>query len=83
MLNARRRHLPKNPTTVQDIDLVGFQPQLLLPSGESFVLDDTGNEDPNRMLILGSNDGLRRLAGSAQWHIDGTFRIVPSLFYQV
>jgi hypothetical protein len=47
-----------------------------------FVLYDSG-AGPNRLLILGCDQLLDGLARSLFWLADGTFKVVPALFFQL
>ena len=46
------------------------------------VLHDTG-AGSNRMLVLGSRELLDGLARADVWLADGTFKVVPSIFFQL
>lgn len=48
-----------------------------------FLLYDSGREDPNRMLIFSTDQFLQSLHDSKHWMCDCTFKVAPSLFYQV
>ena len=54
-----------------------------LENGEIFLLHDSGNADPRRILIFGTNRTMTLLQQSPHWFMDGTFKIVPELFYQL
>lgn len=41
---------------------------------EDFILADTGPDDPNRIIILGSRTDVARLASCDVWLFDGTFK---------
>lgn len=51
--------------------------------GEDFLLYDSGHGDDKRMLVFGTRQNLRMLAENRNWHADGTFKVVPLLFYQL
>lgn len=48
-----------------------------------FILKDTGADDPERIIILGSAIELNRLSRCSTWLADGTFRTSPEIFFQV
>lgn len=54
-----------------------------LCSGENFLLHDSGMADPNRFLVFGTNRTVEMLSASAHWFMDGTFKVVPELFFQL
>ena len=54
-----------------------------LKNGEIFLLHDSGNNDINRILIFGTDRTINLLLHSPHWFMDGTFKIVPELFYQL
>ncbi|XP_076045816.1 uncharacterized protein LOC143028060 [Oratosquilla oratoria] len=49
----------------------------------SFLLHDSGRGDVHRMLIFSTDQFLQTLHDSEHWMCDGTFKVSPSLFYQV
>jgi len=56
----------------------------LIPQEYSdIILYDSGLDDPHRILIIGSNDLLPYLERGETWFGDGTFKVVPSLFFQL
>ena len=57
-----------NPTTVD---------------GEEFLVYDNGVDSSNRMLVFGTESGLRHLARFDTWFMDGTFDVAPLLFNQL
>jgi hypothetical protein len=51
-------------------------------TSEGFLLADSGqNED--RILLFGTASLLKVLQSSTDWHVDGTFSVVPKLFAQL
>ena len=55
---------------------------------ELIVLDDTGINDPHRIITLGEQELLRQLetrdgVEPLIWYGDGTFKVVPELFFQL
>lgn len=51
--------------------------------GESFLLNDSGSDDPLRFLVFGTTKGLHYLASNGNWAIDGTFKSASVGFYQL
>ncbi|CAF3873782.1 unnamed protein product [Rotaria sordida] len=54
----------------------------LTNTGDKFLLYDNEKND-NRIIILSSSTDLNRLSISDHWHMDGTFKVSPKLFYQL
>jgi hypothetical protein len=54
-----------------------------LENGEGFLLHDSGTNDPNRILVFGTNRTMTLVQQSPHWFMDGTFKVVPELFYQL
>ena len=52
------------------------------PRFQDFVLHDSGPGN-DRMLLLGDREVLEGLGRAQTWLADGTFKVVPSLFYQL
>ena len=47
------------------------------------MIYDNGVDSFNQMLVFGTDEGLRHLASSTTWFLDGTFNVAPSLFTQL
>ena len=55
-----------------------------LENGEEFLLYDSGAGDVvNRILMFGTHQNLQPLNNSEQWFVDGTFKVCPTLFFQL
>ncbi|CAF0966358.1 unnamed protein product [Brachionus calyciflorus] len=52
-------------------------------SGEDYVLLDSGEDDFDRIIILGTMTHLKRLENEKTWYIDGTFSISPKFYKQL
>lgn len=50
---------------------------------EEFLLDDTGPQDPQRIIAFGSRTDINRLCSCPTWLADGAFKSVPLLWYQL
>ena len=51
--------------------------------GEDFLRYDSGVNDPDRILIFYSDNGLQSLVRSAQIFADGTFDTVPNIVFHL
>lgn len=89
-IRAKKRAFPTAPDdlTTFEVDekfkfIFGFA-TLLSTEKETlpFLLADSG-KGTNRILIFGTDQTVRLLANSKQWHLDGTFKVVPSIFSQL
>lgn len=84
MSRSRKGVLPAEPNNSQEIDIQFFLDNMKYPDNSDFFLCDSGPNDPKRILIFGSKDSdLRRLSESDTWYMDGTFWVVPHVFYQL
>ena len=50
--------------------------------GENFLLYDSGLSE-NRILLFSTEKNMQLLQASSDWFCDGTFKVVPELFYQL
>ena len=50
--------------------------------GDAFLLHDTGPGN-DRILIFGTQRNLQLLSQHRNWYGDGTFKVVPEIFYQL
>ena len=50
--------------------------------GKQFLLYDSGFGDDKRMLIYSTPRFMKILSQTNYWHCDGTFKVVPELFFQ-
>lgn len=74
-------HPYASPRTVADIVI----PDTLkiTTRNQNFLLWDSGNNDPNRMFMFGTEENLNILQQHGHWFVDGTFKVSPEIFYQV
>ena len=77
----REENYPQNP---------GRREDLLIPptlrtttDGRRFLQFDSGVGDGHRMLIFSTDTFLQHLHDAENWMCDGTFKVSPTLFYQV
>ena len=52
-------------------------------SGEAFLHFDTGEDDPERILIFATTDNLDTLYNADSWYCDGTISLCPQKFFQL
>ena len=78
--NKKRGDLPKEPSSLKDLELVEKWSHL---EDQEFLIHDTGKDTPARMMVFATQDGIRHLARSSQWFMDGTFGTAPELFSQL
>ena len=71
---ARRRHLPAEPATIQDIKLEG--PWTKSTGGEDWIICQPS--DGTDMVIISTPSNIRHLAAARTWYQDGTFDSAPS-----
>ncbi|KAH9359853.1 hypothetical protein HPB48_002452 [Haemaphysalis longicornis] len=48
-----------------------------------FLAYDSGSGDHDRILVFGTAKNFERLSAAKCWFMDGTFKVTPSLFYQI
>ena len=72
---------PRNPQHRRDINIPPALRRTL--KGEDFLKYDSGMEDDHRILIFCTDEMINVLAQHPQWMADGTFKIAPSIFYQL
>ena len=77
--NIRSKRRAENPVEPNPQDLRFEIPERF----HNVLLHDTGAEDPARILTLGSRELLQVLDGENVWLGDGTFAVVPTIFYQL
>ena len=75
------KRMPKNPASLNDLTLDTEWTTTV--DGEEFLVYDNGVDSSDRMLVFGTESGLRHLARSDTWFMDGTFDVAPMLFSQL
>lgn len=86
MVNRARfdKNAPKNPKTLSELH---FGPQhSKTESGKDFILWDSYGEeedDPDRIIMFGTQDNVMFLLQCLHWLMDGTFGVAPKLFTQL
>ncbi|KAL3853327.1 hypothetical protein ACJMK2_016875 [Sinanodonta woodiana] len=83
--NIRRVKHKKNAVHPLSVDRTFEIPEEYksLADGENFLLYDSGCDDPNRILIFGTKRTLNLIKDSQHWFMDGTFKVIPELFFQL
>ena len=94
MRRVRRRNLPPNPRTLDELRELPAAYQRTL-QGERFLLfdsraDDGGEEDDDetvdardRVIIFATRKNIEILCTSRTWFLDGTFSVSPTIFTQL
>lgn len=83
----RAARLPGNPRHVEDLESIPRQFSKT-QGGEPFLLYDSLNDEEEplscgRVIVFATQENLNRLINSRRWYCDGTFKVTPSIFYQV
>ena len=78
----QERNLPPLPINIAAIPAIPHEFQIT-ENGEQFLLYDSGVGDEERILVFGSPQGLQLLSQSDNWYADGTFKVIPEVFYQL
>lgn len=89
MRRHRRRNLPPNPQSVQELDQIPDRYQVTL-SDETFLIYDSAagdapllDREEARVLVFATRRNLELLANSEAWYLDGTFKTAPTIFTQI
>lgn len=84
MRYAKRKDLPANPRTLNDLEEIPAQYQVTL-SGDRFLLSDSRDDglDAGRAIVFGTRRNLELLAASSVWFLDGTFKVGPRDYMQL
>ena len=80
-IRYKRRKTSEHPPGPSNIGFVIPPSSTKLQHGGSFLLYDSG--DRNRILTFSVKSNLEVLATCGSGYIDGTFKIIPELFYQL
>ncbi|CAF0936737.1 unnamed protein product [Brachionus calyciflorus] len=70
-----------NPDSLQDIDLSAELRKSLRK--ENFFHDDSGQDDPSRILVFATDRNIHLINTNLDWYGDGTFDVSPLLFKQI
>lgn len=80
--NNNNMVLPTNPKSLAELV---FTQDVVLVNGQSFLLYDSVNDDPNadRIVIFATSKNMNILALCDLLAMDGTFKSAPPLFHQL
>lgn len=79
-VRTRNQCAPPIPKTVSDLKIADEYTKTI--KGEQFLIFDSGASQ-DRILIFSTENNLKLMDQSTNWLVDGTFKTVPSLFYQL
>ena len=74
---------PNEPASLRELELPEDWENTTDHIPTPFLIYDNGPEAPSRMLVFGTEEGLRHLSRSPTWFMDGTFSSAPRLFKQL
>lgn len=77
----QNKQRPNNPRSLEELVIVSPYDKTL--SNNQFSQYDSGVDDENRVIMFYTVEGLRNLCGSRFVFCDGTFKVVPNMFYQL
>ena len=82
-----RRHqrgiVPPDPPTTRDLVIDIEWSTTGGPTPQTFLIHDSGRFSNQRIVMYATEEGLRLLARSGTWYMDGTFSTVPDCFRQL
>jgi hypothetical protein len=64
--------LPAIPETLKDLQIPAKFAEF--QDGTNFIIHDSGDQDPERFIIFGTDEGLQKLQNSDEWYVDGNFK---------
>lgn len=80
--NERRdNNIPANPNTL--VQLGDIPQRYAQVNGENFVIFDSGANTPDRIILFGTQQMIRGMAGARRWYCDGNFALAPRCFRQI
>ena len=79
----KHKNRPKEPTSLRDLQLTQDWTTTDKTVPLPFLIHDSGNDSPCRMLVFATEIGLRHLCRSDTWYMDGTFSSAPRIFEQL
>ena len=89
-LDSLKRRIRRQKSLAEKFDNSASADQIIIPEkyklsikGEQFLLYDSEINDTNRLLVFGTRKMLTILRDSSSWYADGTFKVVPSQFFQL
>lgn len=81
----RLKELPANPTSIDELRKLPEQYRKTVV-GENFLLYDSYEDDDwddDRIVVFATRANVKLLFKSEVWYVDGTFQVVPSIFFQL
>lgn len=78
---VQNRHRPINPGSLEELTILAPYTHTIV--GEAFLQYDSGIDDPDRFIMFYTLSSLEKLCASRMVLCDGTFKTVPSMFYQL
>ena len=79
----KKGSMPKDPTSLRELVIPEEWTTTGEPDNYTFLIHDSGPESANRILVFGSEKGLRHLCRSNTWFMDGTHCTAPGIFNQI
>jgi hypothetical protein len=87
MYRRRRRVLPPLPSTAAEVYSAAEEaPERFWSSpkdGEKVMKGSVHSKDGGIGIVFAKSQMLDRLSNASDWYLDGTFKVVPHLFYQL
>ena len=80
---VRAQHRPREPQTLQELDIDGAWPMTRGENPQPFLLHDNGPDADERVVIFAKEHHIQKLADSDVWCMDGNFAMAPSIFMQL
>jgi hypothetical protein len=80
---VRAQHRPREPQTLQELDIDGAWPMTTGDNPQPFLLHDNGSDANERVVIFAKEHHIQKLADSDVWCMDGNFAMAPSIFMQL
>lgn len=82
----RAKKFPREPRNLEQLEEIPVDYRVTV-GDEDFLLYDSHEDETwtenDRLLMYGTEKNLNVLSRSSTWYIDGTFSVVPLLFYQL
>ena len=78
--HVRKLEIPPQPQNLEEINIPNFL-QLTLNGNSFLVKDFVVGED--RILLFTTQENIQYLSQAEYWMMDGTFKTVPTIFYQL
>ena len=79
----KKGSMPKDPASLRELVLPEEWTTTGDPFNQPFLISDSVPESTNRILVFGTEQGLRHLCRSTTWYMDGTHSTTPGIFNQI